>query len=138
MHVGLHVTNLAASTAFYATLFGVDPVKVKTNYTKFLLENPALHFTLRPVAKVEGNHINHFGFQVGSSHELNQHKQRLTESGLIDREENDTTCCYAKQDKFWLVDPDGHEWEFFLTKEDTKVDTVKHEETQSGDTCCTT
>ncbi|MGQ4668082.1 ArsI/CadI family heavy metal resistance metalloenzyme [Metabacillus halosaccharovorans] len=128
IHIGLNVTDLEASLTFYSKLFGAKPVKVKPDYVKFLLENPGLNFTLRPVDRVEGNHINHFGFQVFSTDELVKHKERLETEGFFSRNESDTTCCYAKQDKFWITDPDGHEWEFFLTKEDTEVDTF--------DTCC--
>lgn len=129
MHVGLNVTNLEASIVFYSKVFGVEPVKVKSNYAKFLLKDPGLNFTLRPVDRVEGNMINHFGFQVFTSEELQTHKARLEKKGFFSRDENDTTCCYARQDKFWITDPDGHEWEFFLTKEDTEV--------EHATACCT-
>ncbi|MFV2048349.1 VOC family protein [Metabacillus litoralis] len=128
IHIGLNVTKLDASLSFYSKLFGTKPVKVKQDYVKFLLEDPGLNFTLRPVEHVEGNHINHFGFQIFSKDELNKHKERLEKEGFFSRSESDTTCCYARQDKFWITDPDGHEWEFFLTKEDTEVDTIQ--------TCC--
>ncbi|MGM7681119.1 ArsI/CadI family heavy metal resistance metalloenzyme [Cytobacillus sp. Hm23] len=126
VHVGLNVTNLEASIDFYSKLFGTNPAKVKPNYAKFLLEEPGLNFTLRPVDSVEGNHINHFGFQVSRPEELKKHKQRLETQGFFSRDEKDTTCCYARQDKFWITDPDGHEWEFFFTKEDTEEDTINN------------
>lgn len=124
IHVGLNVTNLDASISFYSKVFNTKPVKVKTNYAKFLLDDPGLNFTLRPVDHVEGNQVNHFGFQVASTEELQLHKDRLEKQGFFSRDENDTTCCYARQDKFWITDPDGHGWEFFFTKEDTEVDTI--------------
>lgn len=128
VHVGVNVTNLEAAIAFYTKLFAAEPVKVKENYAKFLLENPGLNFALRPVDQVEGNQISHFGFQVSSSEELAHHKERLEKQGFFSSDEMDTTCCYAKQDKFWVTDPDGNEWEFFFTKEDTDIDKI--------DTCC--
>ncbi|TDQ36247.1 lactoylglutathione lyase [Aureibacillus halotolerans] len=128
IHVGLNVTDLEGSITFYTKLFGAEPAKVKSDYAKFLLENPGLNFTLRPVSAVEGNHVNHFGFQLSSTEELQNHKERLEKQGFFSRDEKDTTCCYAKQDKFWITDPDGHEWEFFFTKEDSEVDTIN--------TCC--
>lgn len=128
IHVGVNVTDLETSIAFYTKLFGAEPVKVKPNYAKFLLKDPGLNFTLRPVDRVEGNQVNHFGFQVSSSEELAHHKDRLDKQGFFSRDETDTTCCYARQDKFWITDPDGNEWEFFFTKEDTDVDKI--------DTCC--
>jgi catechol 2,3-dioxygenase-like lactoylglutathione lyase family enzyme len=142
IHIGLHVTDLQASISFYEKLFGVQPAKVKANYAKFLTEDPGLNFTLRPVTRVEGNHINHFGFQVESEEQLRRHRERLEKEGFFARDEHDTTCCYARQDKFWITDPDGHEWEFFLTIEDTEFDTehkkINTEHTQTGtiESCC--
>jgi len=124
IHVGLNVTNLEESIAFYSKVFDAKPVKVMPDYAKFLLEDPGLNFTLRPVERVEGNHINHFGFQVSSQEELQKHKHRLEKQGFFTRDEMNTTCCYARQDKFWITDPDGHEWEFFFTKEDVEVEHV--------------
>ncbi len=63
VHLGLNVTDLGASISFYTKVFAAQPVKVKSNYAKFLLEDPGLNFTLRPVERVEGNHINHFAFK---------------------------------------------------------------------------
>lgn len=65
--------------------------------------------------------MNHFGFQVETQEEIDHHKQRLEKEGFFAREERDTTCCYALQDKFWITDPDGNEWEFFYTKADRGV-----------------
>ncbi|UQD50978.1 glyoxalase/bleomycin resistance/dioxygenase family protein [Bacillus methanolicus] len=132
VHVGINVKNLKASIEFYQKLFNIKPVKVKKDYAKFLLEKPGLNFTLNVRDKVSGNQVNHFGFQVDSTEEVEQHKVRLKEMGLLPTlEEEDTICCYARQDKFWVKDPDGNEWEFFCAKEDTEV--------RKGDTtCCST
>ena len=92
IHIGLNVTKLDASLGFYSKLFGTKPVKVKQDYVKFLLKDPGLNFTLRPVEDVEGNHINHFGFQLFSTDELNKHKERLEKEGFFSRSESDTTC----------------------------------------------
>lgn len=122
VHVGINVTDLKSSIEFYQKLFNIEPVKVKKDYAKFLLEKPGLNFTLNVRDKVSGNQVNHFGFQVDSTEEVEQHKVRLKEMGLLPTlEEEDTVCCYARQDKFWVKDPDGNEWEFFYTKEDTEV-----------------
>jgi catechol 2,3-dioxygenase-like lactoylglutathione lyase family enzyme len=132
VHVGINVTDLKASIEFYQKLFSTKPVKVKKDYAKFLLEKPGLNFTLNVRDKVSGNQVNHFGFQVDSTEEVEQHKVRLKEMGILPTlEEEDTVCCYARQDKFWVKDPDGNEWEFFYTKEDTEV--RKNQESS----CCT-
>ncbi|RUS03288.1 ArsI/CadI family heavy metal resistance metalloenzyme [Bacillus velezensis] len=123
VHVGINVVNLEKSINFYQKVFGAQPVKVKTDYAKFLLETPGLNFTLNACDDVKGNQVNHFGFQVDSLEEVLKHKERLEKEGFFAREEMDTTCCYAVQDKFWVTDPDGNEWEFFFTKSnsDTQV-----------------
>ncbi|MCM3541097.1 ArsI/CadI family heavy metal resistance metalloenzyme [Priestia endophytica] len=121
VHVGINVTNLKSSIDFYQKVFGTEPVKVKDDYAKFLLDEPGLNFTLNVRDKVEGNQVNHFGFQVDTQKEIEAHKTRLEKEGFFAREEMDTTCCYAVQDKFWVTDPDGNEWEFFYTKSDSEV-----------------
>ncbi|MBY0029229.1 glyoxalase/bleomycin resistance/dioxygenase family protein [Priestia aryabhattai] len=121
VHVGINVTNLEASIEFYQKVFGVRPVKTKIDYAKFLLDEPGLNFTLNVRDDVKGNQVNHFGFQVETLEEIHSHKSRLEKEGFFAREEIDTTCCYAVQDKFWVTDPDGNEWEFFYTKSDSEV-----------------
>lgn len=132
-HVGLNVTNLEKSVEFYSILFGVEPIKVKVDYAKFLLESPGLNFTLNLLDEVKGNQVGHFGFQVESTEEVMAHKNRLADNGILsDFDEINTTCCYALQDKFWVHDPDGNEWEFFYTK-------ANIEGNVSNDTfCCST
>lgn len=122
VHVGVNVVSLEKSISFYEKVFGVKAVKVKTDYAKFLLETPGLNFTLNVVDnEVKGNQVNHFGFQVDSLEEVLKHKERLEKEGFFAREEKDTTCCYAVQDKFWITDPDGNEWEFFYTKSNREI-----------------
>ncbi|MCI0766984.1 ArsI/CadI family heavy metal resistance metalloenzyme [Bacillus sp. TL12] len=125
VHVGINVTNLEKSIEFYSKVFGMEPVKVKADYAKFLLESPGLNFTLNVRDEVKGNQVNHFGFQVNKQEEIILHKERLEKEGFFSREEIDTTCCYAVQDKFWVTDPDGNEWEFFYTKADSEIHKVE-------------
>ena len=125
VHVGINVTNLEKSIEFYEKVFGVSPVKVKTDYAKFLLETPGLNFTLNARDEVKGNQVNHFGFQVDTAEEIILHKERLEKEGFFARDEMDTTCCYAVQDKFWVTDPDGNEWEFFYTKAQSDVHKIE-------------
>ncbi|WP_342045345.1 ArsI/CadI family heavy metal resistance metalloenzyme [Bacillus sp. OTU530] len=121
VHVGINVTDLEKSMEFYTKVFGAQPVKVKEGYAKFLLEKPGLNFTLNQKEEVAGNQVNHFGFQVENKEEVLVHKERLEKEGFFAREEMNTTCCYAVQDKFWVTDPDGNEWEFFYTEADAEV-----------------
>ncbi|WP_342025946.1 ArsI/CadI family heavy metal resistance metalloenzyme [Cytobacillus pseudoceanisediminis] len=130
VHVGINVTDLNQSIEFYSKVFNAEPVKVKEDYAKFLLEDPGLNFTLNLKDEVSGNQVGHFGFQVENREEVFQHKERLEKLGFFAREEMDVTCCYATQDKFWVTDPDGNEWEFFYTKAD--VESMK-----TDSSCCT-
>ncbi|QOK29958.1 glyoxalase/bleomycin resistance/dioxygenase family protein (plasmid) [Cytobacillus oceanisediminis] len=129
VHVGINVTDLNQSIEFYSKVFNAEPVKVKEDYAKFLLEDPGLNFTLNLKDEVSGNQVGHFGFQVENREEVFQHKERLEKLGFFAREEMDVTCCYATQDKFWVTDPDGNEWEFFYTKAD--VESMK-----TDSSCC--
>jgi len=127
-HIGLNVSNLEKSIEFYRKLFGAEPVKVKPDYAKFLLETPGLNFTLNLRDEVGGNQVGHFGIQVESTEEVVAHKKRLEENGILSQyDEMNTTCCYALQDKFWIHDPDGNEWEFFFTKADADVNAENDE-----------
>lgn len=130
MHVGINVTNLNESIEFYSKVFNAEPVKVKSDYAKFLLDNPGLNFTLNLKDEVSGNQVGHFGFQVENLEEVLQHKDRLEKVGFFAREEMDVTCCYATQDKFWVTDPNGNEWEFFYMKGDVESMTT-------DSSCCT-
>ncbi|MFV8829245.1 ArsI/CadI family heavy metal resistance metalloenzyme [Alkalihalobacterium sp. APHAB7] len=130
IHVGLNVTNLSRSVDFYSKLFGAKPIKVKENYAKYLIPDLSLNFTLNVQATVEGNQINHFGIQVDQQEDIERHRDRMTAQGNETREEINTVCCYARQDKFWISDPDGNEWEFFYTWEDTE------QENNNSSTCC--
>ena len=131
VHIGVNVTSLEESIHFYQKVFAVAPVKVREDYAKFLLERPGLNFTLNVTDTVEGNQVNHFGFQVESKEEMIEHKNRLEKEGFFTRDELDTTCCYALQDKCWVTDPDGNEWEFFYSKGDADVHSIEE------NSCCT-
>ncbi|SDH98505.1 lactoylglutathione lyase [Alteribacillus persepolensis] len=120
-HVGLNVADLERSIDFYTKIFGEKPVKVKDDYAKYEPKQFDLHFTLNVHSNVSGNQVNHFGIQVGSQRDIDFHKQRLEKLGFFTREEQNTQCCYALQDKFWITDPDGNEWEFFYTKQDIEI-----------------
>jgi catechol 2,3-dioxygenase-like lactoylglutathione lyase family enzyme len=118
-HLALTVSSVERSIPFYEALFGMVPVKVKPGYAKFEVAEPALNFTLN-----EGDRggslgaLNHAGVQVASTDDVLAAKLRLQKAGLAAFDEMDTTCCYARQDKIWVHDPDGTPWELFATHED--------------------
>jgi catechol 2,3-dioxygenase-like lactoylglutathione lyase family enzyme len=129
VHVGLNVVDLEKSIEFYNNVFGEKPVKKKDDYAKYLPDGLQLNFTLNVTPKVSGNQVGHFGIQVENQEDIARHMQRLEKLGFFTREEKDTNCCYALQDKFWITDPEGNEWEFFYTKEDI-------EENKAEQSCC--
>lgn len=124
VHIGLNVKNLKESERFYERFLGSKPVKVKKDYVKFLTDEPKLNLTLTERDEITGNRINHLGVQVQTKDDVLKQKQRLEQVGFFAREEMNVSCCYAVQDKFWVTDPDGNEWEYFFTKEDRECCSV--------------
>lgn len=116
-HISLKATDLKQSVKFYQTLFGVAPIKYKSDYAKFDLSNPPLNLTLELSSNLRpGGALSHLGIQVDSSAEVQAAIQRFREAGLAVFEEKDTDCCYALQDKVWVTDPVGNAWEVFVVK----------------------
>jgi catechol 2,3-dioxygenase-like lactoylglutathione lyase family enzyme len=132
VHVHLHVSNLAASRAFYERLFGAAPVKVKPGYVKFLPEMAPINLALSEGEAGAGKTVDHLGIQVDSQETVVSLLERVKASGLTVREEMDTNCCHANQDKFWVLDPDGVEWEVYHLNYD-----LDEEATEAASTCCT-
>jgi catechol 2,3-dioxygenase-like lactoylglutathione lyase family enzyme len=119
-HLALTVTDVERSIPFYAALFGVAPEKVRPGYAKFSIAAPALNFTLNEGERgAELGAFNHAGIQVASTDDVLAAKLRLKTAGLATFDELDTTCCYARQDKIWVHDPDGTPWEVFATHADS-------------------
>jgi catechol 2,3-dioxygenase-like lactoylglutathione lyase family enzyme len=130
-HVALNVRDVAASVAFYQKLFGIAPCKVRTGYAKFDVANPPINFTLNENHFAEGGALSHMGVQLASTDEVLAKRTEMIEAGLTVRDEMQVNCCYAIQDKFWVVDPDGNEWEHFVVLEDNLAE-------QASDTACCT
>jgi hypothetical protein len=113
IHVHLAVTDIERSSAFHAALFG-RPVKVKPGYRKFLPEFAPLNLALSESAASPVGGPNHLGVQFDTAAEVTSHLARAKAAGLPVREEIGISCCHANQDKFWVRDPDGTEWEFYV------------------------
>src|SRR5437764_2248629 len=117
-HLALTVTDVDRAIPFYAALFSTQPEKVKPGYAKFSVAEPAINFTLNEGERGETlGAFNHAGIQVASTADVLAAKERLVAAGLAAFDEMDTTCCYARQDKIWVRDPDGTPWEVFATHE---------------------
>lgn len=132
-HLALNVNNVENSLEFYKKMFGIEPSKVRTGYAKFDVNDPPLNLTLNQVPFDGPGALSHLGIQVAATDDVIAMKNRWQELGLVPREEMQTTCCYAVQDKAWVNDPDGNEWEVFVVLEDNLPEGVK----KSADAeCC--
>lgn len=131
-HVSINVRNLDRSLEFYRKMLGIEPAKVRTGYAKFDVQNPPLNLALNEVPALSGaGALSHLGLQVGSTADVLSIRQRWADAGLITRDEMQTDCCYATQDKTWVRDPDGNEWEAFVVLADNLPEVTK----AAG--CCT-
>jgi catechol 2,3-dioxygenase-like lactoylglutathione lyase family enzyme len=123
-HLALNVKDVAVSLDFYRKLLGIEPSKVRTGYAKFDVQNPPLNLTLNQHVFQERGALSHLGIQVASSDDVLAVRERWTEAGLLTRDEMQTNCCYALQDKTWVRDPDGNEWEVFVVLKDNLPETA--------------
>jgi catechol 2,3-dioxygenase-like lactoylglutathione lyase family enzyme len=117
-HASLNVTDLHRSIGFYRVLLGQPPVKQRADYAKFELDDPPLVLSLQPSSTVSGDALNHLGLRVSSTQELVEIQRRLEEAGFATDREDNVACCYARQTKFWISDPDRRLWEVYVFHED--------------------
>ena len=117
-HISLNVRNIGQSVEFYKKMLGIEPSKVRSGYVKFDVQNPPLNLALNEVQFNERGALSHLGIQVASTADVLAMRERWASAGLNTRDEMQTSCCYAVQDKTWVSDPDGNEWEVFVVLED--------------------
>ncbi|MEU3922665.1 ArsI/CadI family heavy metal resistance metalloenzyme [Streptomyces sp. NPDC029004] len=127
----LRVPDLAASIAFYTKLFGTGPAKLRDGYANFAIAEPPLKLVLIEGDSGEDTRMDHLGVEVETTDAVHAATARLSEAGLATAEENDTTCCYALQDKVWVHGPGREPWEVYVVKADAET-LAKH----SGSACC--
>ena len=138
IHVGIAVSDVQRSVAFYSTLFGQEPTKTRDGYAKFEVLDPPVNFTLNRYADPPGSiGPQHFGIQVRTADSVAAARAQLEAAGLTLAVEEGVTCCYAVQDKVWAIDPDGHRWEvFFVLDPDAPVHSSPSEAQTSDEPCC--
>jgi lactoylglutathione lyase len=125
VHVHMTVSDLDKSREFYAQFLGVAPVKEKPGYVKFLPAFGPLNLALSQSKPDEGRgHVDHMGIQVDSAEIVMRELARVKAAGLPVREEMAVNCCHANQDKFWVQDPDGVEWEVYVLNHDLEDETT--------------
>ena len=119
VHVHMTVSDLDKSREFYERFFGVSPVKTKPGYVKFLPEFGPLNLALSTGTAAAGQgRVDHMGLQLASQEDVVRQLERVKAAGLSVREEFGVDCCHANQDKFWVEDPDGVEWEVYVLNHD--------------------
>jgi len=116
IHMNLIVKDLRRSLAFYRILFGQEPTKVREGYAKFELKDPAVNLSL--LEDAHGGARPHFGIQVKSTQVIRKATKRYADAGLHLYDEGTTACCFAVQDKTWVVDPEGRQWEVYVVTDD--------------------
>ena len=130
-HIHVGVKDLDHSIAFYSTLFGQAPAKVKDDYAKWMLEDPRINFAIS--TRVSDTGVDHLGIQVDESAELAELTERLKKADLGVYGEGATTCCYAESEKAWVKDPAGIAWETYHTMSDAEVFSKK---APAATSCC--
>jgi catechol 2,3-dioxygenase-like lactoylglutathione lyase family enzyme len=119
VQLALNVTDIDEAVSFYTALFGTEPAKRRPGYANFAITEPPLKLVLLENPG-QGGTLNHLGIEVDSTDAVDAEQARLAQEGLAAVDERDTTCCYARQDKFWVTGtPDGERWEIYTVLQDS-------------------
>ena len=142
VQLALRVADLEAAVGFYSRLFDTQPAKRRPGYANFAIAEPPLKLVLLEGEAGEPTRMDHLGVEVASTDLVTAATTRLADAGLATRIEDDTTCCYAVQDKVWVTGPGGEPWEVYTVKGDARPDlegvTDAGQSAVAGDgTCCT-
>ena len=134
IQLALNVDDVEAAVAFYSKLFDAEPAKRRPGYANFAISEPPLKLVLLENPG-QGGTLNHLGVEVSDTDMVDAAQTRLAAAGLASVDERDSTCCYAKQDKFWVEgSPDGERWEVYTVLADSQ--TFFAEQADQGDACC--
>jgi catechol 2,3-dioxygenase-like lactoylglutathione lyase family enzyme len=130
VQLALNVSDVDAAVEFYRRLFQAEPAKRRPGYANFAIADPPLKLVLLESADADGRGpgtvgaLNHLGVEVASTEEVSEASTRLAAAGLATAPEENTTCCYALQDKVWVNDPDGAPWEVYTVLADAPPEVV--------------
>ncbi|MEB3369874.1 ArsI/CadI family heavy metal resistance metalloenzyme [Saccharopolyspora mangrovi] len=130
MQLALRVGDLEGSIAFYSKLFGAEPAKLRPGYANFAIADPPLKLVLLEGEPGQDTALDHLGVEVDSTEQVGNATDRLEALGLPTEAEQDTTCCYARQDKVWVHGPGREPWEVYVVKADSQTFGA------SAETCC--
>lgn len=135
VQLALNVSNLSEAITFYSTLFNTTPAKVREGYANFAIANPPLKLVLIEGGGQPGT-LNHLGVEVESTDLVQSAITHLQSAGLATDIEEETTCCFAVQDKVWVNAPDGEPWEVYTVLAD--ADSMSNDSASSDSGCCST
>ncbi|MCZ8251568.1 MAG: ArsI/CadI family heavy metal resistance metalloenzyme [Hylemonella sp.] len=133
-HVHLHVEDLAQNIAFYTAMFKQEPTRTEDDYAKWMLQDPPLNFAISTRGDKPG--VDHLGIQVDTAEELQALKAQATEADMALLDEGETSCCYARSDKYWITDPQGMAWEQFQTLDSIPVFSQRRADEAARSACC--
>ncbi|MCL3996457.1 ArsI/CadI family heavy metal resistance metalloenzyme [Streptomyces lavenduligriseus] len=136
VQLALRVSDLEASIAFYSKLFGAEPAKRREGYANFAIAEPPLKLVLIEGEPGRETRLDHLGVEVESAGQVTAAAGRLKDAGLAAFEENDTSCCYARQDKVWVHGPGREPWEVYVVKGDADTLGKSARAEANGDACC--
>jgi lactoylglutathione lyase len=134
-HVHVHVNDLAKNIAFYSAMFNQAPARTEDDYAKWMLQDPPVNFAISTRGQTPG--VDHLGIQVESSEDLQALKTQAAQADMALLDEGETTCCYARSDKYWVTDPQGIAWEQFHTLDNIPVFSEGKATAASAAPCCT-
>ncbi|MEU8788272.1 ArsI/CadI family heavy metal resistance metalloenzyme [Streptomyces sp. NPDC048643] len=134
--LALRVGDLEASITFYSKLFGTEPAKRRQGYANFAITEPPLKLVLIEGEPGQDTRLDHLGVEVESTEQVSAATGRLKDAGLVTFEENDTSCCYALQDKVWVHGPGQEPWEVYVVKADAGTLGKSAERDVAGGGCC--
>ena len=142
VQLALRVADLEASIAFYSALFNTTPAKRRPGYANFAITEPPLKLVFLEGETGEDTRMDHLGVEVATTEDVNTAQHRLADAGLAPRPEDNTTCCYAVQDKVWVTGPGQEPWEVYVVKSDARPDlegktSLDLAEVNGDGTCCT-
>ncbi|MET7746091.1 ArsI/CadI family heavy metal resistance metalloenzyme [Streptomyces sp. NPDC005385] len=135
--LALRVSDLEASVTFYSKLFGTEPTKRREGYANFAITEPPLKLVLIEGEPGQETRLDHLGVEVEATEQVTAATTRLKDAGLATFEENDTSCCYALQDKVWVHGPGKEPWEVYVVKADADTIGKSADPNTTGDACCT-
>ena len=135
-HVHAHVLDLPASIAFYSKMFAAEPARVEVDYAKWMLEDPRLNFAISTRGSKPG--VDHLGIQTDDADELAELKSRAQAADMTLLDEGEATCCYARSEKHWVIDPQGIAWEHFHTLGTIPMFSESAKTEDAASACCAT